>query len=116
MAGDGDAGQGKAGCGIGRYGYSPVLTAIALATVFYKPGVRSAVWALVGTVVTVFVQAAMNVAAEPLGVATLTAPFCVVTWLFLLPRLVFGDPAETDHTNWNPENKRHLARRHGAGE
>jgi urea transporter len=100
----------------GLYGYSPVLTAIALATVFYKPGVRSAVWALVGTVVTVFVQAAMNVAAEPLGVATLTAPFCVVTWLFLLPRLVFGDPAETDHTNWNPENKRHLARRHGAGE
>ncbi len=84
----------------GLYGYSPVLTAIALATVFYKPGVRSAVWALVGTVVTVFVQAAMS----------------VVTWLFLLPRLVFGDPAETDHTNWNPENKRHLARRHGAGE
>ena len=29
----------------GLYGYSPVLTAIALATVFYKPNFRSALWA-----------------------------------------------------------------------
>ena len=45
----------------GLYGFSPVLTAIALATVFYRPGWRSALWALLGIAVTLFVQAGMNV-------------------------------------------------------
>ncbi|KAB2854331.1 MAG: hypothetical protein F9K43_29875, partial [Bauldia sp.] len=40
-----------------------------------KPGVRVAVYALVGTVFTVVVQGAMNVALTPFGIPTLTAPF-----------------------------------------
>ena len=36
-------------------------TAIALASVFYKPSWRSAMWATLGILVTVVVQAAMNV-------------------------------------------------------
>ena len=95
----------------GMYGFSAVLTAIALATVFYKPGFRSALWALFGIVMTVFVQAAMNIAVTPLGLATLTAPFCVTTWLFLLPLIKFDGDEHPDHSNWFVENKRHLARR-----
>lgn len=64
----------------GLYGYSPVLTAIALATVFYKPNFRSALWAVLGILVTVFVQAGMYVLMAPVGIATLTGPFCITTW------------------------------------
>lgn len=94
----------------GLYGFSAVLTAIALGTVFYKPNIRSAIWALLGIIVTVFVQASMNVLVAPLGLATLTAPFCVTTWLFLLPLLRFDHIEKPDHSNWNPENKTHLSR------
>ena len=95
----------------GLYGFSPVLTAIALGTVFYKPGRRSAVWALLGIVTTVFVQAGMNVMLAPLGIPTLTAPFCLTTWLFLLPLIRFDQTERPDHSNWDPSNKTHLAPR-----
>ena len=49
----------------GLLGFSPVLTAIALGTVFYRPGLRVAVYAALGTVFTVVVQAALNVALTP---------------------------------------------------
>ncbi|MDE6160360.1 MAG: urea transporter, partial [Muribaculaceae bacterium] len=35
----------------------------------------------------VFIQAAMNALMAPLGLASLTAPFCIGTWLFMLPLL-----------------------------
>ena len=73
----------------GLIGFSPVLTATALGAVFYKPGVRVAIYALVGTVFTVVVQGAMNVALTPFGIPTLTAPFVLASWLFLLPRQHF---------------------------
>ena len=73
----------------GLLGFSPVLTAIALGSVFYKPGVRVVIYALVGTVFTVIVQGAMNMALTPFGLPTLTGPFVLATWLFLLPRLQF---------------------------
>ncbi len=93
----------------GLYGFSAVLTAIALATVFYKPNARSAVWAILGILVTLFIQAGMNILLEPVGIATLTGPFCVATWLFLLPGIKFDDVEKPDHSNWDPENKTHLA-------
>jgi urea transporter len=73
----------------GLMGFSPVLTAIALGAVFYKPGARVALYALVGTIFTVVVQGAMNVALTPFGIPTLTGPFVVASWLFLLPRQHF---------------------------
>lgn len=81
----------------GLYSYSAVLTAIALATTFYRPAWRSALWALLGIVITVFVQAAMNVWIHPYSIASLTAPFCVTTWLMLLPKLKL-DKSQPDHT------------------
>jgi urea transporter len=73
----------------GLMGFSPVLTAVALGAVFYKPGLRVALYALVATVFTVIVQGAMNVAVTPFGIPTLTAPFVLASWFFLLPRQHF---------------------------
>jgi urea transporter len=73
----------------GLMGFSPVLTAIALGAVFYKPGMRVAIYALIGTIFTVVVQGAMNVALTPFGIPTLTGPFVLASWLFLLPRQHF---------------------------
>ena len=53
----------------------------------FKPsGLRSAVYAVLGTVFTVVAQAAFNVAATPLAIPALTGPFVLETWIFLLPR------------------------------
>ena len=49
---------------------------------------------------TVFVQAAMDTLMLPYGVPTLTAPFCITTWLFLLPRYVLDGQMTPDHTEW----------------
>ncbi len=73
----------------GLMGFSPVLTAVALGAVFYKPGLRVALYALVATVFTVVVQGALNVAVSPFGIPTLTAPFVLASWFFLLPRQHF---------------------------
>jgi urea transporter len=70
----------------GLLGFSPVLTAIALGTVFYQPSWRVAIYTAVGTIFTVIAQAALNVALTPFAIPALTAPFVLVTWLFLLPR------------------------------
>ncbi len=78
----------------GLLGFSPVLTAITLGTVFYRPSVRVAVYAALGTVFTVIAQSALNVALMPLAIPALTAPFVLVSWLFLLPRPCF-EPAST---------------------
>jgi urea transporter len=77
----------------GLLGFSPVLTAVALATVFNRPGLRVVAYAALGTVFTVVAQAAMNVALTPLAIPALTAPFVLVTWMFLLARPAFGGTA-----------------------
>ncbi|MDE6108996.1 MAG: urea transporter, partial [Muribaculaceae bacterium] len=71
----------------GLYGFSAVLTGIALGATFWKPTWRNALLAAFGVVATVFIQAAMNALLAPIGLASLTAPFCIGTWLFMLPRL-----------------------------
>jgi urea transporter len=70
----------------GLLGFSPVLTAVALGSVFYRPGARVAAYAVLGVIFTVIVQAALNAVTTPFGIPTLTAPFVLVTWLFLLPK------------------------------
>lgn len=83
----------------GLYAFSAVLTAIALGSTFYRPCWRTALWTLLGVVTTVFVQAAMNTI-MPHGIATLTAPFCLTTWIFLLPMLKI-DKQSADHSSWH---------------
>ncbi len=84
----------------GLYGFSPVLTGIALGATFYKPNLRSAMWTLLGVITTFFVQAGMDALMLPLGLPTLTAPFCLTTWLFLLPLYKFDD-RKPNHSNWH---------------
>lgn len=73
----------------GLYGFSAVLTAIALGCTFCRQTWKTAIWCVLGTVVTVFVQAAMNAFFAPMGLPTLTGPFCLTTWMFLLPNYPF---------------------------
>jgi urea transporter len=77
----------------GLLGFSPVLTAIALGTVFYRPSGRVVAYTLLGTVITVIAQAAMNVGLRPFALPALTAPFVLVSWLFLLPKQSFEPTA-----------------------
>lgn len=84
----------------GLFGFSPVLTGIAIGCTFYKPGVRSAIWAVFAIIATVFVQAGMDAMMMPFGLPTLTGPFCVTTWLFLLPLYNFSKVDNVDHSNW----------------
>lgn len=84
----------------GLYGFSPVLTAIALGCTFYRPNLRTAIWALLGVLVTVFIQAGMDILMLPFGIPTLTAPFCIATWLFLLPMYKF-DEKTPNHSHWH---------------
>lgn len=86
----------------GLFGFSPVLTGIAIGCTFNKPNVKSAIWALVAIVATVFVQAGMDVWFEPFGLPTLTGPFCLTTWLFLLPLYKFS-VREDIHSEWDSE-------------
>ena len=87
----------------GLYAFSPVLTAVALGATFYRPSVPGAIWTVLGTLATVFVQAAFDTFMAPVGLPTFTAPFCLTTWLFLLPLYRFErDHKEpVNHSTWH---------------
>lgn len=83
----------------GLLGFSPVLTAITLGTVAYRPSLRVAAYTALAVVFTVIAQAALNVALTPFAIPALTAPFVLVSWLFLLPRQCFEpEPAAATET------------------
>lgn len=84
----------------GLFGFSPVLTGIALGTVFYKINWKSALWTAAGVIATVFIQAGMDALMIPWGMPTLTGPFCVATWLFLLPHYKLNPDEGTDFSDW----------------
>lgn len=77
----------------GLYGFSAVLTGIAIGATFCNNSWRSVVWALIAIVATVFIQAGMNAFFSPMGLPTLTGPFCIATWIFLMPHYKFFLPA-----------------------
>lgn len=85
----------------GLFGFSPVLTGIALGTTFYSVNWKSGLWAASGVIATIFIQAGMDTLMNPWGIPTLTGPFCVATWLFLLPLYKLDDTSkEPDMTSW----------------
>ncbi|HDS3643450.1 TPA: urea transporter, partial [Klebsiella pneumoniae] len=69
----------------GLYAFSAVLTAIALGSSFNKPSWRVLGYTFIGVIFTVFVQGAMNTLLAPVGIPTLTMPFVLASWLFLVP-------------------------------
>lgn len=76
----------------GLYGFSAVLTGIALGATFCNNSWKTWIWTLLGVIMTVFIQAAMNAFFAPMGLPTLTGPFCVATWMFLFPAYSFFAP------------------------
>ncbi|MGH8900953.1 MAG: urea transporter [Egibacteraceae bacterium] len=73
----------------GLFGFNAVLCAIALGGLFFVLTWKSAIYALVAAVMGSVAFAAIAVLLSPLGMPALTAPFVLVTWLFLLPKAGF---------------------------
>lgn len=70
----------------GLYGFSPVLTAMAVGVIFLKPQPKVIIYALLATVVTVFVQGALDVMVAPAGIPSFTAPYVLTMYLFIAPK------------------------------
>lgn len=70
----------------GLYGFSPVLTAMAVGVIFLQCSPRVAVYALLATVTTVFVQGALDVIVAPAGIPSFTAPYVLTMYLFIAPK------------------------------
>jgi len=68
----------------GMYGFNPVLTMMAVGWALLQPGPRSAALAVLAGIVTVVCQASVASALAPLGLPTLTSPFVITLWVFLL--------------------------------
>jgi urea transporter len=71
----------------GLFGFSAVLTAMAVGAVFERPSFRGTLYAILATIFTVVAQAALGAAVSPFGIPTLTFPYLLTMWLFLLPKL-----------------------------
>ncbi|QDI83243.1 urea transporter [Methylorubrum populi] len=70
----------------GLYGFSPVLTAMAVGVIFMTPSPRVALYAGLATVTTVFVQGALDVMVAPAGIPSFTAPYVLTMYLFIAPK------------------------------
>lgn len=68
----------------GLWGYSSVLTAVALGGVFLPATAKVFAYTSVAAIFTVFVQGATASFTETFGLPALTFPFVLTTWLFLL--------------------------------
>lgn len=69
----------------GWYGFNAVLTAMALGAAYRPPSWRSTLSALVASILSVAVLAALAGALTPLGLPALTFPYVLTIWIFLLP-------------------------------
>src|SRR6266498_3013066 len=73
----------------GLYGFNAVVCGIALGGLFFVLTWRSAIYALVAAIVSALVFAAIAVFLAPIGMPALSAPFVLVTWIFLLAKAGF---------------------------
>jgi urea transporter len=74
----------------GLYGFNAVLCGIALGGLFYVLTWRSTIYALLAAIISALVFAAIGLFLTPIGMPALTAPFVLVTWIFLLAKAGFG--------------------------
>ncbi|MDE7065618.1 MAG: urea transporter [Desulfovibrionaceae bacterium] len=80
-------GAGSSAIVAGLFQFSAVLTAIGLGTTFYKPNWEVIIFTFLGTIFTVVAQGALNVVLSVYGIPTLTFPFVIAAWIFLLPNI-----------------------------
>ncbi|MBC8718592.1 urea transporter [Ochrobactrum sp. Marseille-Q0166] len=74
----------------GLYGFSSVLTAIAVGVVFLKTDGKVIAYALLATITTVFIQGAYDVIMSPMGLPSFTAPYVLTLYLFIAPKKLFA--------------------------
>lgn len=67
----------------GLAGFSPVLTAVAL-TLFLNHNLSGLVITLIATILTLPVGSAIRELLKPYGIAMLTSPFVMMTWITVL--------------------------------
>ncbi|MGS0680798.1 urea transporter [Shewanella sp. 125m-7] len=79
----------------GLYGFSPVLTAMAVGVIFISPSWRSAIYALFATIVTVVLQGALDVFMEPDGLPSFTSPYVLTMYLFIAAKNII-EPAASN--------------------
>lgn len=84
-----DMGAAEPAIRAGAFGFNGVLVAIALGSVFFALNKTSIAYALLATIATPFVYAAVSAALQPLGIPALTFPFVLVTWVFLFASKYF---------------------------
>lgn len=70
----------------GLYGFSSVLTAIAVGVVFLKTDGKVVAYAVLATITTVFIQGAYDVIMSPMGLPSFTAPYVLTMYLFIAPK------------------------------
>lgn len=70
----------------GLYGFNAVLTVMAVETVFEESALRGVLYAILAAIFSVVVQAALSTALSPVGIPTLTFPYVLTMWLFVLPK------------------------------
>jgi len=99
----------------GLYGFNAVLSGIALGgrpdglacpRRFVGLNWWSTIYALIGAMFSAIVFAAIAVALSPIGMPTLTAPFVVTTWVFLLPTAGFRALQRAAVADAQPESTR----------
>lgn len=91
---------------LGMYGFSACLTAIALGGIFFVPNRAGLIYTAFGVTVTVVAWPAIGTLLSPIGMPTLTFPFVLVTWIFVIaktgiPALVPVNPAESTYPEDN---------------
>ncbi|MFT0533863.1 urea transporter [Castellaniella hirudinis] len=67
----------------GLWGFSPILTAMALGVVYLPPSRRTACYALLGTLTTVLLQTGADALAARVGLPMLTAPYLLTLYAFM---------------------------------
>lgn len=89
----------------GLYGYSSVLTAMAVGVIFLKSSWRVALYAGLATVATVFLQGALDVIMLPDGLPSFTAPYVLTLYLFIAPKKLLAphphQPVAANHLTSN---------------
>lgn len=76
----------------GLYGFSPVLTAMAVSVIFFKPSKCVIVYAVLATIITVLIQGALDVIMIPDGLPSFTAPYVLTMYLFVGARGLVEPP------------------------
>jgi len=70
-------GAAQATIAIGLYGYNPVIGCIAIFGVFFKKSFSSFVLAVICSLLCTLIQACLFTIFAPIGMPTLTFPFCI---------------------------------------